>query len=185
MEIYMFDEETKEYIGVENALLDPLETKKQGKHVYLLPANAVFDRPPIAEGGKAVIFDDGWKQVVDNRGKTAVNADRGIFEIDYLGEKEGDTIVTAEMQKGLDDGTFVVEQGRIVEKPRQMKAAERRLERNMLIAATDKYMFADYPISEEEREKYRQYRQYLRDIPAEEGFPDISVLTFAEWKESA
>ena len=89
------------------------------------------------------------------------------------------------MQKGLDDGMFVVEQGRIVEKPRQMKAAERRLERNMLIAATDKYMFADYPISEGEREKYRQYRQYLRDIPAEEGFPDISVLTFAEWKESA
>ena len=117
MEIYMFDGETKEYIGAEDALLDPLETKKQGKPVYLLPANAVFDRPPIAEGGKAVIFDDGWKQVVDNRGKTAVNADRGIFEIDYLGEKEGDTIVTAEMQKGLDDGTFVVEQGEAVEKP--------------------------------------------------------------------
>ena len=56
MEIYMFDGETKEYIGAEDALLDPLETKKQGKPVYLLPANAVFDRPPIAEGGKA---DDG------------------------------------------------------------------------------------------------------------------------------
>ena len=182
MEIYMFDGETKEYIGAEDALLDPLETKKQGKHVYLLPANATFDRPPAAEDGKAVIFDDGWKQVVDNRGKTAVNADRGIFEIDYLGEKEGDTIVTAEMQKGLDDGTFVVEQGRIVEKPRQMKAAERRLERNMLIAATDKYMFADYPISEEEREKYRQYRQYLRDIPEQESFPDEGIKTFGEWK---
>ena len=182
MEIYMFDGETKEYIGAEDALLDPLETKKQGKPVYLLPANGFFDRPPIAEGGKAVIFDDGWKQVVDNRGKTAVNADRGIFEIDYLGEKEGDTIVTAEMQKGLDDGTFVVEQGRIVEKPRQMKAAERRLERNMLIAATDKYMFADYPISEEEREKYRQYRQYLRDIPEQESFPDEGIKTFGEWK---
>lgn len=86
------------------------------------------------------------------------------------------------MQKGLDDGTFVVEQGRIVEKPRQMKAAERRLERNMLIAATDKYMFADYPISEEEREKYRQYRQYLRDIPEQESFPDEGIKTFGEWK---
>lgn len=92
-------EKQRNISGAEDALLDPLETKKQGKPVYLLPANAVFDRPPIAEGGKAVIFDDGWKQVVDNRGKTAVNADRGIFEIDYLGEKEGDTIVTAEMQR--------------------------------------------------------------------------------------
>ena len=47
MEIYMFDGETKEYIGAEDALLDPLETKKQGKPVYLLPANAVFDRAPM------------------------------------------------------------------------------------------------------------------------------------------
>lgn len=182
MEIYMFDGETKEYIGAEDALLDPLETKKLGKPVYLLPENAAFDRPPIAEDGKAVIFDDGWKQIVDNRGKPAVNAERGIFEIDYLGEREGDTIITAEMQKGLDDGTFVVEQGQIVEKKRQMKAAERRLERNMLIAATDKYMFADYPISEGERELYRQYRHYLRDIPETPGFPDEAIKTFGEWK---
>ena len=63
-----------------------------------------------------------------------------------------------------------------------MKAAERRLERNMLIAATDKYMFADYPISEGEREKYRQYRQYLRDIPEQESFPDEAIKTFGEWK---
>ena len=31
MEIYMVDGETKEYIGAEDALLDPLETKKAGK----------------------------------------------------------------------------------------------------------------------------------------------------------
>lgn len=51
MEIYMFDGETKEYIGAEDALLDPLETKKQGKPVYLLPANAVLTgrRLPKAE----------------------------------------------------------------------------------------------------------------------------------------
>lgn len=81
MEIYMFDGETKEYIGAEDALLDPLETKKQGKPVYLLPANAVFDRPPIAEGGKAVIFDDGWKQVVDNRGKRRLMPIAGYLKL--------------------------------------------------------------------------------------------------------
>lgn len=42
MEIYMFDGETKEYIGAEDALLDPLETKKLGKPVYLLPENAAL-----------------------------------------------------------------------------------------------------------------------------------------------
>ena len=185
MEIYMFDGETKEYIGAEDALLDPLETKKQGKPVYLLPANAVFDRPPIAEGGKAVIFDDGWKQVVDNRGKEAVNAARGRFTIDYVGEREGDTILTEELITALDSGEKIIRNGAVIDKPIEEKEAEARMQRNSLLAATDKYMVSDFPINEEEREQYRQYRQYLRDIPAEEGFPDISVLTFAEWKESA
>lgn len=65
------------------------------------------------------------------------------------------------------------------------RSAEVRAERDELLLVTDRYMLADFPVAEDEREKYRQYRQYLRDIPAEEGFPDISVLTFVEWKESA
>ena len=44
MEIYMFDGETKEYIGAEDALLDPLETKKQGKPVYPLYLTTVGNR---------------------------------------------------------------------------------------------------------------------------------------------
>ena len=65
------------------------------------------------------------------------------------------------------------------------RSAEVRAERDELLLVTDRYMLADFPVAEDERELYRQYRQYLRDISAEEGFPDISVLTFAEWKESA
>jgi len=185
MEIYMFDGETKEYIGAEDALLDPLETKKQGKPVYLLPANATFDRPPAAEDGKAVIFNNGWEQVADNRGKEAVNVERGRFTIDYVGEREGDTILTEELIAALDSGEKVIRNGAVIDKPIEEKEAEARMQRNSLLAATDKYMVSDFPINEEEREQYRQYRQYLRDIPAEEGFPDVSVLTFAEWKESA
>lgn len=182
MEIYMFDGETKEYIGAEDALLDPLETKKQGKPVYLLPANAVFDRPPIAEGGKAVIFDDGWKQVVDNRGKEAVNAARGRFTIDYVGEREGDTILTEELITALDSGEKIIRNGAVIDKPIEEKEAEARMQRNSLLAATDKYMVSDFPINEEEREQYRQYRQYLRDIPEQESFPDEGIKTFGEWK---
>ena len=65
------------------------------------------------------------------------------------------------------------------------RSAEVRAERDKLLRMTDKYMLADFPIKYDAKEEYRAYRQYLRDIPAEEGFPDISVLTFAEWKESA
>ena len=38
--------------------------------------------------------------------------------------------------------------------------------------------------AEDEREKYRQYRHYLRDIPETPGFPDVSVFSFAEWRKN-
>ena len=42
MNVYKFNPITKEYTGVEPAMLDPLESKLQGKEVYLLPANATL-----------------------------------------------------------------------------------------------------------------------------------------------
>ena len=60
-------------------------------------------------------------------------------------------------------------------------AEQKRFERNRLLTATDKLMLPDYPITEAEREQYKQYRQYLRDFPEAPGFPDLSILSFADW----
>ena len=69
MNVYKYDEKTKEYIGTEEALLDPLETKQQGTNVYLLPANATFTEPPEAQGGYVNVWNGtAWEQVEDNRG---------------------------------------------------------------------------------------------------------------------
>ena len=62
------------------------------------------------------------------------------------------------------------------------RSAEVRAKRDELLCQTDKYMLADFPVAEDERELYRQYRHYLRDIPEAEGFPDVSILTFEDWK---
>ena len=40
---------------------------------------------------------------------------------------------------------------------------ELRLKRNSLLMETDKYMLQDYPISAEDLEKMKVYRQELRD----------------------
>ncbi len=40
-----------------------------------------------------------------------------------------------------------------------------RENRNVLLAETDKYMNPDYPITDEQREEMRIYRQALRDAP--------------------
>lgn len=44
--------------------------------------------------------------------------------------------------------------------------------RNDLLAESDKYMLPDYPIDDETREKWRVYRQELRDLTNQEAFPD-------------
>lgn len=50
-------------------------------------------------------------------------------------------------------------------------AAQVRGERDAKIAATDFLAMPDYPLSEEDRAVVTAYRQALRDVPAQEGFP--------------
>ena len=51
------------------------------------------------------------------------------------------------------------------------RAGRLRAERDRRIAACDFLMVADYPMSEVEREPWRVYRQALRDLPEQPGFP--------------
>lgn len=69
MNVYKYDQQTKEYTSVEPAMLDPLESKLQGKEVYLLPANATFTEPTFKDGYASVWNGEAWEQVEDNRGK--------------------------------------------------------------------------------------------------------------------
>lgn len=56
-----------------------------------------------------------------------------------------------------------------------------RNKRNELLLLTDSKMLPDYPITDEVREQYKSYRQYLRDIPLDASFPNMGVLSFEEW----
>jgi len=50
-------------------------------------------------------------------------------------------------------------------------AIEVRAKRDKLLSDTDWTQMIDVALSEEEKEKYRIYRQALRDIPQQQGFP--------------
>lgn len=52
-------------------------------------------------------------------------------------------------------------------------AAEARAKRDKLLAETDWTQVLDAPISAECREAFRVYRQALRDITEQEGFPEV------------
>lgn len=50
-------------------------------------------------------------------------------------------------------------------------AIEVRAERNMKITETDYYVMSDYPSNPQNLEELKVYRQALRDVPKQEGFP--------------
>ena len=50
-------------------------------------------------------------------------------------------------------------------------AASVRSERDKRITATDYLVMPDYPISQDKLEKIKVYRQVLRDLPQQPGFP--------------
>ena len=64
--IYTFDD-TKEYKGASVTMLDPEETKRQGKDVWLMPPNATTVKP-VMKAGYAPVWDGKvWEQVEDHR----------------------------------------------------------------------------------------------------------------------
>lgn len=65
-----------------------------------------------------------------------------------------------------------------------VKKALTREIRNNYLSESDKYMIEDFPITPEEKSLWIAYRQYLRDFTLEEGWWNLTVLTFEEWKEN-
>lgn len=61
MKAYLYDDNGV-YFGFENAQIDPLETKKKGRNIYLLPENATFKEPMQEKEGFKIVFNgNGWE----------------------------------------------------------------------------------------------------------------------------
>ena len=79
------------------------------------------------------------------------------------------------------DGSWYLK-GYAPEKPTEQKETEVRAVRNQYLEQTDKFMIADYPITDEERELYKQYRTYLRTYPECRDWYKANPKTYEEWK---
>lgn len=135
MKIYNYNPVTYEYIGEQNADLDPQETKKQGKDIYLIPANATAKKPPVHKEDKARVWQDGgWVYVADYR-LNYYKADSSLFvsDITKLGELgEGYILVTKELgelvKANPDD--YVIDNNEVRAKTEEEKQAEADAEFN-------------------------------------------------------
>ena len=104
MIFYIYDEKTKEYTGTQNGFIDPLETKKQGKNVYLVPANSTDKKPLETLENQAVIFNGSeWEIIADYRNKTYYIGTEQ-HEMKELGDlPNGATFEPVEPEKTLDE----------------------------------------------------------------------------------
>lgn len=46
MQAYSYNGENGEYIGKTNCQIDPVRSEREGRAIYLLPANATWEAPP-------------------------------------------------------------------------------------------------------------------------------------------
>ena len=65
MKYYLYDEKTKQFIKEQEGYLDPLETKAQGKDVYIVPPFSTTEKPnlTILKNNEILVFNDNKWQV--------------------------------------------------------------------------------------------------------------------------
>lgn len=70
MQTHKYHHDTHEYLYSEMALRDPLESRAQGRDVWLLPADSTFTAPLEAKPGHAVCWNGkAWEYKEDHRQK--------------------------------------------------------------------------------------------------------------------
>lgn len=87
------------YIGEVDCQLNPLESKAQGKEVYILPANAAEKKPTLKEGYTPRWNGSKWEQYADDR-KVYGYTDNADGTINYYGVEHTEEELTAK-NKGV------------------------------------------------------------------------------------
>lgn len=98
MLVYNYDLKTKEFLYSCLAELDPEETKKQGKNVYLIPANATTKKPPKCGVHETAVYNDGWTKTPDFRNEYIVDSEMKPYVYKELGSLPEGYICITEAQ---------------------------------------------------------------------------------------
>lgn len=97
-----------------------------------------------------------------------------LFKPNGLDASESDILETDDEIVTLNDGTIdfksKVEEQYNSEETEKLFASL-RAERDKRIAETDYLILPDYPITKANKDKVKEYRQALRDLPEQEGAP--------------
>ena len=162
--LYVHHPVTSEYLGTCAADPSPLEPG-----VWLHPANTTDQEPPETGENEAAVWDgSAWQVVFDHRGATYYTRDGKQHEIDTLGMVPPDDALDSPPE--LDD--LLTD-----EEKTEIQAIAVRAARDQRLADADVLIFKAEDAGVDTA-ALRAYRQALRDLPQQNGFPwDV------EWPE--
>ncbi len=111
MKEYIFDRTTGEFIREQEACIDPLESRKLERDVWMISANGTTTPPPEQKDGYAVIWNgSAWEQIEDHRGAIVWKSYEKSMEIKELGAiPEGWSAEQPEKPVTADDYDAVME----------------------------------------------------------------------------
>jgi hypothetical protein len=148
MRIYSFDKFTGEYTGDTTAVANPA-FGEEGQPEFLFPAQTTLTPPPNTAANQTACFVSGnWEVLPDHRGEIGYTLDGAEVQITELGK----TI------EGLN-----------LQRTRPITAQAIRAERDTKLMVSDWTQLSDVP--QAVKDKYTTYRQALRDVPSQAGFP--------------
>ncbi len=138
MNIYNYDEKTKEYLSTTIAEADPEETKLKGKFVPLIPENAtLIDLPEYGENEIPVFKNENWVVQPDYRKNFyKVDDNLSVQEIKTIGDQEGYYIVdktTGDLIKQNSDKYKIVDNQIIAKTDEEYQAELEKQERTRIM----------------------------------------------------
>mgnify|MGYP003635029896 FL=1 len=144
-QIYNYDKTTGEYFSTTTAKVDPLDGSLR------IPACATTTALPHLDSNQCSVWDgSGWVVTPDHRGTT--------YWVSHLEE-----VTIKDIGVTAPEGSYSTQPDKTTEE----LAAGARLQRDLLLGASDQYALVD-----RSTEAWLSYRVLLRDVPAQEGFPD-------------
>lgn len=164
-----------------SATRDPLASKRLGHDVFIQPSLSTELAPELKEGKWPRFIEGSWVQI---------DLPKTIDELVNFGPIKHDStnvfwrqinslrnsLLANEkyVKQDLKDGHWYLERipEPTAEELLEQRKQEARSKRDYLISQTDYLLTPDYPISDEDLKLVKAYRTALRDLPAQEGFPD-------------
>ena len=128
----------------------------------------------------ASFTDAAWNDPNHKSFRVIVTLSNGdVYPFTYLidGSDDNDGIISVSVKNAYNNGELdIAEFPENEEDPAYSQKKNAVIQRrNNLLNDSDYLMMTDYPISDEKKQEIKVYRQALRDIPQQDGFPDNIV----------